>query len=142
MDIAKEKKSFLLYKDTLKVLDEMSDEKAGILFKAIAEYQLHKTYINLDDDLKLLFQTFVIQFKRDDDRYRMTSEKNRQNANKRWKKENATASDRMPPNANDTDSDSDSGSGSGSDSDSEIDKERDKDEIPLTNKKKSKIKRN
>jgi len=35
----KERKSFLLYKDSLDVLSEMNDEQAGKLFKSIYFYQ-------------------------------------------------------------------------------------------------------
>lgn len=73
-----DKKSFLLYKDSLSVLNELTDEQAGQLFKAIAAYQLGAE-VTLDFGLKMAFLPFKNQFIRDNITYIETCEKNRDN---------------------------------------------------------------
>jgi hypothetical protein len=108
-----DKKSFVLYKDTLDVLDDMTNEQVGILFKAIKNYQCGKDY-KITDDLKLLFSTFKSQFIRDDEKYKHKSETNKNNGSKGGKQRVANAKSRKRLQAFQADSDSDS------DSDSDI----------------------
>jgi hypothetical protein len=99
------KKSFVLYKDTLDVLDDMNNEQAGILFKAIKNYQCCKEY-KITDDLKLLFSTFKSQFIRDDEKYKNKSETNKNNGSKGGKQRVANAKGRKRSQAFQADSDS------------------------------------
>lgn len=76
-----DKKSFILYKDSLSVLDELSDEQAGRLFKAIKAYQLRSgERSDLDADagsdcgikefvIRVAFAPFKAQFERDNETY-------------------------------------------------------------------------
>jgi len=70
----KDRKSFLLYKDSLDVLSEMSDEQAGKLFKSIYFYQSDIDY-DADEITKLLFIQFKNQFERDNEKYKETCER-------------------------------------------------------------------
>ena len=68
------KKSFILHVDTLGVLDELTDEQAGKLFKAIYAYQ-NEQDIELDFGIKMAFMPFKIQFERDNQKWEETREK-------------------------------------------------------------------
>lgn len=71
------KKSFILFKDSLDVLDELSDEQAGKLFKAIKEFQ-NGNEPDLDFGLKIAFVPFRNQFIRDNKDYFAFVEKQRE----------------------------------------------------------------
>jgi hypothetical protein len=62
------KKSFILFKDSLSILNEMSNEQAGILFKAISDFQ-NGNESDLDFGMKMAFAPFRNQFIRDDEKY-------------------------------------------------------------------------
>lgn len=65
------KKSFLLHIDSLDILDELTDEQAGLLFKAIKAYQKSKE-IELDAFVRIAFSPFKNQFTRDNEKYDTT----------------------------------------------------------------------
>lgn len=69
------RKSFLLHLDSLNILDEMTNEQAGILFKAIKSYQYNEE-IELDFGMKMAFAPFKNQFIRDEEIYKKTCERN------------------------------------------------------------------
>lgn len=62
------KKSFVLYNDQKEVIDELDDEQAGRLFKAIYEYNVNKKVI-LKGALKVIFIPFKTSFDRDDEKW-------------------------------------------------------------------------
>ena len=66
---ATDKKSFILYTDFLDTLNHLSDEQAGIVFKAIFHWQLYGHLPELDITLKLVLTPVVSQFKRDNAKY-------------------------------------------------------------------------
>ena len=72
------KKSFLLYIDSLDVLDDMSDEECGKLFKAIKAHQNNEE-IELDSLTRIAFAPFKAQFARDNEKYNGIVERNRIN---------------------------------------------------------------
>lgn len=82
------KKSFILYHDQKEVIDELEDEQAGKLFKAIYEYNVNKKEI-LSGILKLVFIPFKTAFDRDEIKWEEISEKRSQAGKKgmktRWK---------------------------------------------------------
>lgn len=72
------KKSFVLHLDSLGVLQELSNEQAGILFKAIKSYH-HGEEAILDFGMRMVFLPFRNQFIRDAVAYQDTVERNRGN---------------------------------------------------------------
>ena len=85
------KTGFILHLDSLSVLDELTNEQAGILFKAIRDYNLGKEP-ELDFAMRMAFIPFKNQFERDLEKYNSTCERNRNNGSKggRPKKPNET----------------------------------------------------
>jgi transposase len=85
------KTGFILHLDSLSVLDELTNEQAGILFKAIRDYNLGKEP-ELDFAMRMAFIPFKNQFERDLEKYNNTCERNRNNGSKggRPKKANET----------------------------------------------------
>lgn len=98
------KKAFLIYKDSLAVLDELTDEQAGQLFKAIKAYH-EGNELALDFGLRMAFIPFKSQFIRDEDKYKAISEKNKENVLKRWK--NTSVNDPIRNDTTNTDKDKD-----------------------------------
>jgi len=74
-------KSFILHKDSLLILDELTDEQAGKLFKAISNYQ-NGIETDLDFGLRMAFAPFKNQFVRDLEKYNEKCERNKSNGNK------------------------------------------------------------
>ncbi len=118
------KKSFLLHIDSLEILDELSNEQCGLLFKACRDFNLG-VEINLDPVLSLVFFSFKKQFERDLEKYKTIADRNKANGNKggRPRKEQNPNEPKKPSglidnpsepkkadNDNDNDNDSDSDS--------------------------------
>ena len=70
------KDSFLIYKDSLDVLDELTKEQVADLFFAIRDYQNGKQP-NLDGLMKAIFIPFKNQFDRDSKKYEEVVERRR-----------------------------------------------------------------
>jgi hypothetical protein len=116
------KKSFLIHTDSLAVLEALTNEQAGELFKAIKAYQDGNEDIKLHGILQVAFIPFQKQFERDKEKYSATIERNKINGNKggRPKKTQKTQSVILKPTETqktqvvlkkpDNDSDSDNGS--------------------------------
>ena len=104
--MAKDKKSFLLYCDTIHTVSKMPDEKAGQLFKHILEYVNDLNPQTDDLIIQLTFEPIKQQLKRDLQQYYDKCAKNRDNINKRW---NTTEYDGINGNTKHTDNDTDSG---------------------------------
>ena len=75
------KTGFILHLDSLSVLDELTNEQAGILFKAIRDYNLGKE-TKLDFAMRMAFIPFKNQFERDLEKYNNTCERNKNNGSK------------------------------------------------------------
>jgi uncharacterized phage protein (TIGR02220 family) len=118
------RKSFLLHIDSLDVLDDLTDEQAGQLFKIIKAYQRHEE-INPEPFVKIAFSPFKNQFIRDDEKYVKTCEaraeagalggkakasKSKQKVASANKSKQAVAKLADSVNKNDSDSEKDSGS--------------------------------
>lgn len=74
----KNKKSFLLYNDTLDIESKLSDEQLGQLFRAIIRYQKKET-IDMEFGVELLFHSFKKQFDRDFEKYNEVCNRNSMN---------------------------------------------------------------
>ena len=115
--MATKKKSFLLHIDSLDILDDLDDQQAGLLFKAIKAYQIGED-LKLDSLVKIAFSPFKNQFSRDDEKYQKTCERRADAGSKGGKQKVANASkckqkvanvaDSVNKNKNKTKSDSDS----------------------------------
>jgi hypothetical protein len=73
------KKSFLLYIDSLVILDKMNDEQAGKLFKLIYQFQTTGNANTDDFGLDMALTPFINQFKRDIEKYNDIASKNSDN---------------------------------------------------------------
>lgn len=72
------RKSFILYSDSLDVLDHLTDEQAGVLFKAIKSYN-NSDEITLDSLLNIAFIPIRNHLDRDNEKYENICERNRAN---------------------------------------------------------------
>jgi len=72
------KKSFKLYTDSLDVLDELTDEQSGQLFKAIRAYELNQEEI-LTGLMKAIFTPFKNNIDRAKAEYEAVCERNKAN---------------------------------------------------------------
>lgn len=116
--MSKKRKSFIVHNDSLNILDELTNDQAGMLFKAIKDYQLGNE-LELDTLTKVAFSPFKNQFERDNVKYENLCEKNRLIAESRYatKSTSGKAGNQTLPkvtkstdNKNDSKSDSDNDS--------------------------------
>lgn len=118
-DAMSEKKSFIVYIDSLSVLDDLNDEQAGKLLRAIRAHH-DGVEIELDALTKIAFSPFKAQFARDAQKYAEKSERNRINGLKGGRPKSNINQDEAEkpiglfgnpdnPQKGDSDSDSDSG---------------------------------
>lgn len=93
------KKSFILHIDSLEILDHLTDEQTGKLFRAIRDFQ-NGIEPDLDFGMKMAFLPFQNQFKRDLEKYNSQCEINRANGRNggRPKKTETTESVLNKPN--------------------------------------------
>jgi hypothetical protein len=104
--MAENKKSFLLYCDLIHTVEKMPNDKAGELLKHILKYVNDENPETEDLIIQLTFEPIKQSLKRDLIKYEQKRIKNTENANKRWNKENANASERIKTDAKDAVSDS------------------------------------
>lgn len=109
------RKSFLLHIDSLDVLDDLTDEQAGLLFKAMKAYHTGEE-MQLDPITKVAFSFFKNQFARDQEKYEKTCEARAAAGSKGGKQKVANASKIKQKVANVADSDSKNKSDSDSES--------------------------
>lgn len=89
------KKSFIIFKDSLEILDELNDTQVAGLFRAIKDYQNgEKTH--LDGVVKIAFIPFRNQFIRDNEKYKKLCVKNKKIAENRYKKTPTTGNQPLP----------------------------------------------
>lgn len=72
------RKSFIIHKDSLHILKDMTNEQAGIFIKAIDFYQQNNQLPELDFGLKMAIIPFINQFERDEENYKKTCEARRE----------------------------------------------------------------
>ena len=119
------RKSFIIHIDSLNILDELTNEQAGLLFKAIKSYQLDGDF-DFDSITKIAFSPFKNQFLRDDEKYIKLCEKNKLIAENRYKGKSTTGTsgnESLPLTTKSTDNDSKNDSDSKSKSDNKNNKD-------------------
>lgn len=114
------RKSIIVHLDSLEVLSELTNEQAGILFKAIKSYA-NGIEPELDFSMKLAFLPFKNQFIRDSEKYEKTCEVRRLAGSIGGKQKVANASKSKQKVANLADSDNKSKNDSKKDSDNKKD---------------------
>ena len=101
--MAKERSAFVLPKNQKEIIDQLTDEEAGKIFKAIYEYECNKNIIKFNKYLQIIFTQFKIELDKNAKLYDERCQKNRENVQKRW--ENTNVYDRIrkiPTYTNDT----------------------------------------
>jgi len=98
--MAKERSAFVLPKSQKEIIDQLTDEEAGQIFKAIYEYECNKNIIKFNKYLQIIFTQFKIELDKNAKLYDERCQKNRENVQKRW--ENTNVYERIRPNTNDT----------------------------------------
>lgn len=116
------RKSFIIHMDSLVVLDSLTDEQAGQLFKKIYDYnklkEPNETQItqSVNQIIDLVFIPFKAQFDRDSAKYQAVCERNKKNGMMGGRRTQRTQS---PPVAPDSKSDSKKDSDKDSDKDND-----------------------
>ena len=103
-----DKKSFLLYKDSADIINAMTPDQAGHLFKAIYKYQTDGYEVDVGPELQLVLKMFISTFKRDDEKYKTTCANRSKAGVKGAKQKLAKAGKRKHKVATQADSDIDS----------------------------------
>jgi hypothetical protein len=103
LQMAKDKKGFILYSDLIHTINKLTDEQAGKLFKHILEY-VNDNNPESDQFTEVVFEPIKQTLKRDLQKYEGICKRNSENARKRW---DATASDRIPNDAKNADKEKD-----------------------------------
>lgn len=127
--MSKQRKSFLIYIDTLPLFDELNDADELSLCRAINHY--HRDLpIELTEVARPLFRIFQAQFERDNERYAARCEKNRASVLKRYERQQSNTDEYecKQPNTDSTDRDRDRDR----DRDSDRDRGRERDINPLS----------
>lgn len=101
------KESFILYQDYGDIINKLSDEQAGKLFKMIFEYEKTGEYPECDLVLDIAFTQIKNNLDRNKKKYTEKCERNREIAKQRWnKRTDANGYERTPSDAdNDLDPD-------------------------------------
>lgn len=122
------KDSFILYLDQKEIFGMLEDEEAGQLIKAIFEYEEAGQMPKLDKSLRIAFIPIKNALDRNKEKYQKVVERNKQNIEKRWNKENTkntTGKNGIRKNTKNTDNDNEHDN----DSDNEHDSVNDNDNI-------------
>ena len=72
------RKSFILHIDSLSILEKMPDEMAGKFIKILNQYNKTGEVPDMDFALEMAVEPFLNQFKRDNDKYKKTVQRNRE----------------------------------------------------------------
>lgn len=98
------KKSIIIYADCIAIVEELTDEQAGKLFRAILSYINEEpvTEIQGDPAVSMAYKVIKNQINQDIKKYEAKCEKQREKAQKRWKsmREVTEECDRIPKDAN------------------------------------------
>ena len=120
-------KSFVFYDDDIKCIEYLSVEQVGLLFQAIAASRLGKEMPDISNDqaVSILFLQISNHIKINEEKYRLSCERNAKAAQKRWQNKNmqsnASASECIKKNANGCYNDNDNDIDIDIDNDNDID---------------------
>lgn len=104
-----QRESFILYKSFYDPISQLTDEQLGRLFRSIYLWQINGE-ADPEPDIKVAFGFFINQFRIDNEKYQVRCDKNRENAQSRWKmRTDANASKRIKSGAKNADNDNDNG---------------------------------
>ena len=78
----KKQQAFLLPKEMKSIVDELDNEEAGIILKAIYEYEETKEEPKLEKTLKIVFKQFKMKLDAYDEAYKEKCLKNKENIEK------------------------------------------------------------
>lgn len=84
--MAKEQKGFIIYGDTEPVVDRLTDEEAGQLFKGMVKYFNSGETPSFSGVLEFVFIPIKQQMDRDSEKYEEKCQKNREKIQKYWNK--------------------------------------------------------
>lgn len=98
--MGKEQKGFVVYGDVHAVVDELTDEQTGKLFKAMINYFTSGKAPKFDGILKYVWIPIKQQMDRDKEKYDAKCEKNRNNIKAYW--ERTKENERIQTNTNAT----------------------------------------
>lgn len=116
------KKGVVMYYDLLEQLKDFTDEQFGKITRAMIKYDRDGIEPQFNDiEIRLAFNILKPTIDRNKQEYKEKCDKNRENINKRWKKQDTNEYDCIRMNTNYTDIDIDK--------DKEIDKDNNKKEI-------------
>lgn len=100
-----QRESFILYKSFYDPISQLTDEQLGRLFRSIYLWQINGD-ADPEPDIKVAFGFFINQFRIDNEKYQVRCDKNRENAQSRWKmRTDANASKRIKSGAKNADND-------------------------------------
>ena len=134
----KDQKGFIVYGDTKAVVDELTDEQAGQLFRGMLEYFVDGDDPEFSDVLKFVFIPIRQQMDRDANKYEKRCERNRENVKKRWNKSNTndtTVYDRIrtiPSYTNDTNTNTNTNTNKDKDTDTNTESHQSDNDVPLS----------
>lgn len=116
------KKSFIIHYDSLSVLDKMSDDQVGKLFRMMKSYHNGREYVCDDFSVELVFEQFKNQFDRDLEKYNNICDRNSNNGKLWWrpkepKKPSGLITNPKEPKKADSDSDNKNDSDNNSEKD-------------------------
>ena len=101
------KKGVIMYYDVLEQLEDFNDSDFRAIIEAIIKYDKDKIEPNFTGEKKLAFKFIKLSIDRNNEEYAIKCEKNRENIQKRWNKNNTNEYDCIGTNTNDTYKDKD-----------------------------------
>lgn len=93
----KEKSSFVVhYSKANQVVDELTDEEAGALFKALINYEIHGEPHEFSDRcLRMIYKSMCFDLDENRKKYKETCERREESIRKRWEKESTEAPEKV-----------------------------------------------
>lgn len=77
---------FILERDQKTIIDELTNEEAGIIFKAIYDYETTREEPKLDKSLRIVFKQFKVKLDFYDEKYDTKCKTNKKNIQDYWDK--------------------------------------------------------